>query len=95
MSPERAAALLEESAYHQVREAIALCCIFTFEQRLALELAARGARGRDILIPARALIASAFRRLADECEAGWQCAGDDSLRRAYLDAIGAELADSG
>jgi hypothetical protein len=88
LTPERAAALLDDTVYHQVRELVDMCCIFSLEHRLARELAARGARGREMLAPARALISQAFRRLADECDAGWRSGEEDELRDAYLEAIG-------
>lgn len=89
VSPEQAAAMAEDSAYHAVMETVDICYVWNLEERFARQFAARGARGQDMLRPARKLIANAFRRIADECERGWD-GEDESLRKAYVEAIDAE-----
>jgi hypothetical protein len=91
VTAEQAASMIEDHVYHAVLETIDMCFLWNLEERFARQFAARGARGQDMLRPARKLLADAFRRIADECERGWDgLDGNEELRDAYLDAVDAE-----
>lgn len=90
ISPECAAQLLDRTIYEEVCENVNRAGLQRIEQRLAKELLAQGARGKAMLEPARALVAKALHRIADEFEQGGP--DDDDFEAEYVNATSKEEA---
>jgi hypothetical protein len=84
ISPECAAHLLDRTIYEEVRINVRTSGLHRIEQRLAKEMMLQGARGKAMLEPARALVARALRRIADEFERGG--VDEDDLDVEYISA---------
>jgi hypothetical protein len=82
ISPECAARLLDRTIYEEVCLNVRTAGLRRIEQRLAKEMMAQGARGQAMVQPARALVAKALRRIADDLESGRIDEDEDDLEYA-------------